>query len=252
NYGLRRLISLLILIVIFTFFLAPLLSVAVDAGVFQNLYLDAIEEFPFGNGIAEFSVKALSAATSLDIDVNQYVIHSATRKTVLELIQEFCKACLSAIVFAALVKAGDTLMGIDKIKSIWDFFTKALWHMIAAILCSMVVALLISFAFTKIQSLGVIAGNILTFVISAASIGMSGWIFAAFFGAGVGLTILYVLVGVILYNLVNLLVTEMAISCLIIAVNEKLYLRAVACFSAWIVIIIILAGVGMMIDSVTK
>lgn len=248
--GPRKAISFLILCVIIFTFIGPILSSLADTGVFQSLYLDIISNCPFGDKAAEIAVKILTDSVSVRGDLTDYITGVEHRRTAIACVLEFCKMCLCGSVFTVLTKAGDKVMEIGEKPKGWMLVLKVLWYLVATILCVVVVNSILSYAFEQIQQISNIFGKIMTVIVTLIAVCGSAGMIGVLAGTSIFVTILYGVVKVLLYNGIQLFVTEVAISGLLIAASEGLNGQIFMIATIFVLFLTLMAGIESVISSV--
>lgn len=132
----------------------------------------------------------------------------------------------------------------------WMLVLKVLWYLVATILCVVVVNSILSYAFEQIQQISNIFGKIMTVIVTLIAVCGSAGMIGVLAGTSIFVTILYGVVKVLLYNGIQLFVTEVAISGLLIAASEGLNGQIFMIATIFVLFLTLMAGIESVISSV--
>lgn len=246
----KSLIALLILIVFLSPFAAVISRLVADTGVFDELWAAFVRELPFGSVIAKGAVSLLSETAPVLVNSQKYLSAAKELHTVLEFFQELGKLLLTATIYGLLSKVAVSYLELGERGGIAAFFLKVLANMISVFLAALLVTPLLHYAYREINRLSGAGSGFWTAVILAITvIGASG-IYALLLSLGAGLAIGYVLVKLVLMNIVQLLAAGFCLAFALLNLAEGTWHLALLGFGSWTVILIILVGIDLMLESV--
>ena len=102
--SLRNLIAFIMLLFLFMTVFSVLISQWADSGLLFSAWMEMLEVIPFGKPVAQLALKFYSSVVSASVDEAYYLAGLKTL-TVLDFLEDFCKMCLTAVVYEALSKA---------------------------------------------------------------------------------------------------------------------------------------------------
>lgn len=248
----KRTKFLVMVLVMFIFFLCilPWLGSLAKAGVFKGIWSDVVDAFPMGSLFAEFVLHFGTKFISSTTNAADYLIGIQPIESFTELIQEFLKLCLSALLFGAWTKVGDLLIGIKDKPSGWQMVKKVVWHMFSALFCAVVASMVLTFAFGQINQLSPTAAGIWSTVIMLITLIGTGGAFYFLLGQGIVMAILYVLLKTIGMNILSMGMSYCLLLFLLLAFSEGVFVAMYGGFLVWIVILMLIIAIDTMLTSV--
>lgn len=249
----RNFIALLILIVIILMIIAPVAGSLAEEGFFKGMWLNVIEEIPFGSTWGELAIHIFTKFISAELDTEEYFNYLQQIQTGKSILQEFCKLCLTAIVYDAVDRFGELAMGLRKKSGGWMLAQKVLWKMFCAFICAVIAGLVLQIAFGQINQLGSIAANIWTGIVTlVVMIGAVG-IHAFLLELGIVMTLIYTMLKLIFVNVITIILSYIFLLLMILFASEQVYvsfLEETSIWAIWILMLVLLAGIDLMIQSV--
>lgn len=220
-----------------------------EEGFFKSVWLTVVEAFPMGNVFAELIVRFAVAGLGAKIDVSAY-LSGVKPLEVIELLQDFGKLCLTAVIYECVSEAGDAFMGIRKEARGWAFAQKALWHMFSALLCALLCNMLLAFAYNQINcflptkpKLAEFWTNVISFITLAGSTG----VFYFIRGTGVLKAILS-MVKMAVFNVAGISMTYAMLLILILCAAEGNMGVFCTALSIWMVLQLLLVAFNLMLE----
>ena len=247
--SLRNLIAFIMLLFLFMTVFSVLISQWADSGLLFSAWMEMLEVIPFGKPVAQLALKFYSSVVSASVDEAYYLAGLKTL-TVLDFLEDFCKMCLTAVVYEALSKAGIAWMEISQEKNVWVVIQKILWEIACAFISAVTAGLLLKFLFEQMKQLSGTMTALISSIVTVIIIAGGVWIFHLLLEIGFGLAIGYVLVKMILMNCCKLLVTYMLTAFVLICLSEGTYGMLLGEIGSWAFVIIIIIGIDLVLDSV--
>lgn len=247
--SLRNLIAFILFMFLFFTVFTVVIAQWADSGLIFSAWMEMLDVIPFGKPVAQLALKFYSTVVSIAVDETYYLAGLKTL-TVLDWLEDFCKMCLTAVVYEALSKAGIAWMEISQEKNIWMIIQKILWEIACAFISAITAGLLLKFLFEQMKQLSGAATAVISSVVIAIIVAGGVWIFHLLLKIGFGLAIGYVFVKMILMNCCKLLVTYMLSAFVLLCLMEGTYVRMFQGIGSWAVVIIIIIGIDLVLDSV--
>lgn len=244
--------AFLIVVVITFVFILPVIGGLADDGFFKDIWLDVIEAIPFGSFVGEAVVKVFSKVIPAAGNFNDYLNGIQEIKGLTGYLQEFCKLCLTSILYGALNHYGEKAMGLKGKTDVWMFLQKVVWNMISAFICAVTAGLTLKIAFGQINQLVKGMAGMWTSIIGFIILAGGAGIFSYVLGISAGLAVGYIFVRLVLMNICSLMVSSGCLAFVILCFSERAYSHMFAGMGAWMGAVIILIGIDMMLSSVFK
>lgn len=246
----RSLVSMFLIFVLLLPFIGIIIELFVDTGIFHNIWVEFIENIPFGGFIGKMALELFSKFIPVAVDSQAYLSGAKEIHGILEFLQEFGKLFLTATIYGMLEKIFDVAMELTEESAVIAFIKNTISHMVAVFLAAILVGPLLQFAFGQINQLKSLGAQIMTSVILIISLIGAMGIYAFLLSATTGLVIGYVLVKLVLMNLVDLLFSSLCLTFILLNIAEKTWELALLGMGGWIAVLILLVAIDLMLSSV--
>lgn len=234
---------IVLLIVIYLIGLPVLLA---TRGSAADLIGDMADLIPFGSFVLQISVKLLSKF----VQVNPSYLSILPLFTFANFLEELAKGLFTVILFEALNLLGGLMLGVWNPEGRWNRMKKLALSVLNALLAAAFAPWLIRVVLDNIKQAGGLMTAVVSGVLALVLLGGGAAFFAAMLGISASMALLYVIIKFGLIACIELFLVYFFIYSVLLVWETGAYWALLTGSGSLFVCLLLLAGIGLMIDSV--
>lgn len=246
-----RIIAALLLSYFVIMTVSAVFGASLDRDSMLDVWVAVLESLPFGKVFGMISIRIFTEALGMGRDMSAYILRLNNFGPI-DFLNDLCKIILTGALIEAVGFFLQALTGVSEGGGITKITMRGIIGVVSAFLCTGIAALVLSHLENSLISFPDAVQGAIKFIVFLISIAGTVGIFYFTLGCSIAGALVMGLVKNLLVNVIKVAATYIGVLLILLYISEGEYLKILPVIGGWGVVIIMMIGVDLMLESIFK